>query len=290
MLSNLATFVQVAERLSFSATAAALGVSRPAVSQAVQALERQLGTPLLIRTTRSVRLTEAGARLASAAGPALRAADDALAAARDGELTGGTLRITVPHIAVPSVVSPALVALRTRYRALAVEVVVDDRLVDIVADGFDAGIRLDEMVERHMVAIRISEPFRFVVVASPGYLAKRTKPVHPRDLLEHECIGYRGPTSGILYRWEFERRNRELAIQTPSTLVTSDASLMIRAAIDGLGVTYVDELSAAPAIKSRQLVMLLEDYLPRVPGLFLYFPERARTQPKIRALIDVLRR
>lgn len=141
-----------------------------------------------------------------------------------------------------------------------------------------------------MVGIRISEPFRFVVVAAPSYVAGRARPTHPRDLLEHECIGYRGPSTGILYRWEFERRNRELAIQTPSTLVTSDASLMIRAAIDGLGIAYVDELSAGPAIAANQLVVLLEDYLPRVPGLFLYFPERARTQAKIRALIDVLRK
>lgn len=289
MLSNLTTFVQVAERLSFSATAAALGVSRSAVSQAVRALEAELGTPLLIRTTRSVRLTETGARLASAAGPALQATNDALAAARDGVLAGGSLRLTVPHIAVPPVVSPAITRLRAKYPALELEIVVDDRLVDIVADGFDAGIRLGEAVERHMVGIRISEPFRFVVVAAPSYLAGRRRPAHPRDLLEHDCIGYRGPTTGILYRWEFERRGKELEIQTPSTLVTTDAALMIRAAIDGLGVAYVDELSAGPAIKAKQLVVLLEDYLPRVPGLFLYFPERARTQPKIRALIDVLR-
>jgi DNA-binding transcriptional LysR family regulator len=290
VLTNLATFLQVAERQSFSAAAAVLGVSRSAVSQAVRALEDELGTPLLVRTTRSVRLTDAGGRLAAAAGPALRQADDALAAARGGEQAAGTLRLNVPHIAVPSIISPLLPKLRAQHPALLIEVVVDDRLVDIVADGFDAGIRLGEAVERHMVGVRISEPFRFVVVGSPAYFAKRAKPAHPRDLVDHDCIGYRGPTTGVLYRWEFERRGKEIAIQTPSSVITTDTALMVRAAADGLGLAYVDEHTAAPFIKAKQLVVVLDDYLPRVPGFFLYFPERARTQPKLRALIELLRR
>jgi DNA-binding transcriptional LysR family regulator len=289
MLNNLPTFLAVAERQSFSAAAAALGVSTSAVSQTVRALEAELGTPLFVRTTRSVRLTEAGSRLVTAAGPALRQLDDALAAARGGAAAAGTLRITVPHIAVPVVVAPALHRLRAAHPALVVEVQVDDHLVDIVAEGLDAGIRLGERVERDMVMVRVSPPFRFVVVASPAYLARRGTPRHPKDLVDHDCIGYRGPTSGVRYRWEFERRGRELTVEVPSPIVTSDTSLNVQAAVDGLGLAYVDEHTAAPHVAARRLAVVLDDYLPRVPGFFLYFPERARGEPKLRALIEVVR-
>jgi len=289
MHAGLSTFLAVAERQSFSAAATALGVSRSAVSQAVRALEQSVGTPLLIRTTRSVRLTDAGARLAAAAGPALRQADDALAAVRDGDRAAGTLRLTVPHIAVAPVMVPALRELRSRHPALALEVSVDDRLVDIVADGYDAGIRLGEAIEKYMVGVRVSQPFRFVVLGSPAYFKRRGKPQHPRDLVDHDCIGWRGPTTGILYRWEFERRGRELAIQVPSTIITTDTVLAMSAAADGLGLCYVDELTAAPLLATGKLTIVLDDYLPRVPGFFLYFPERTRTLPKVRSLIDIMR-
>lgn len=286
-LSALSTFLAVAERNSFSAAGAALGISRSAVSQAVRVLEDQLGTPLLVRTTRSVRLTDAGARLAATAGPALRQADDALIAIKSGEHAAGTLRLTVPHICVPTVIAPLLPQLRARHPELMLEIVVDDRLVDIVAEGFDAGIRLGEAVERHMVGVRISQPFRFVVVASPGYLKKHGTPEHPRDLIDHACIGFRGPATGVLYRWEFERRGKEIVVDVPSAIVTSDAALMVEAARAGLGCGYVDELSAARDIATGKLVVVLEDYLPRAAGFFLYFPERSRTLPKLRALIDL---
>jgi DNA-binding transcriptional LysR family regulator len=286
-LTALSTFLAVAERNSFSAAGAALGISRSAVSQAVRALEDQVGTPLLVRTTRSVRLTDAGARLAASAGPALRQADDALLAVKGDDRAWGTLRLTVPHISVPTVISPLLPLLRKQHPNLAIEIVVDDRLVDIVAEGFDAGIRLGEAVERHMVGVRISQPFRFVVVASPGYLKKRGTPHHPSDLVEHDCIGYRGPTTGVLYRWEFERRGKELRINVASSVITSDAALMVDAARAGLGFGYVDELTAARDIAAGRLVVVLEDYLPRVPGFYLYFPERSRGLPKLRALIEL---
>jgi DNA-binding transcriptional LysR family regulator len=288
-LHNLTTFVAVAERRSFSAAAAALAVSPSAVSQAVRALEAELGTPLLVRTTRSVRLTDAGARLYASAAPALRQAEDALAAARGGAEAGGTLRLTVPRISVPIVIAPALPLLRKQHPALSIEISVDDRLVDIVAEGFDAGIRIDDRVERDMVGVRVSPPFRFVVVASPRYLARRGTPAHPRDLVDHDCIGWRGPATGVLYRWEFERRGKALEVQVPSPIIATDADLMVRAALDGLGFCYVDELTAAPHITAGRLRVVLDDYLPRCAGFFLYFPERARTQPKLRALVEVLR-
>jgi len=288
-LAALSTFLAVAERQSFSAAAAALGISRSAVSQAVRTLEQQLGKALLLRTTRSVRLTEEGSLLASAAGPALRQAESAMVAVQSGERAAGTLRLTVPHIAVPAVIAPLLPELRARYPEIKLEIAVDDRLTDIVADGFDAGIRLGEAIERHMVAVRVSEPFRFVVVASPGYLAKRGTPDHPRELVEHDTIGYRAPSSGVLYRWEFERRGREHRVQLASALITTDATLAVTAARDGLGFAYVDELAAAADIAARRLVVVLEDYLPRVPGFFLYFPHASRGIPTLRALVELAR-
>ena len=180
-LAALATFLAVADRQSFSAAGAALGISRSAVSQAVRGLEDQLGTPLLVRTTRSVRLTDAGARLAAEAGPALRQADDALATAKGGDRAAGTLRLTVPHIAAPIVIAPMLPKLRAQHPDLAIEVAVDDRLVDIVAEGYDAGIRLGEAVEKQMVGVRVSPPFSFVVVGSSAYFKKHGVPEHPRE-------------------------------------------------------------------------------------------------------------
>jgi DNA-binding transcriptional LysR family regulator len=289
MLDKLATFLAVADRQSFSAAAAALGISRSAVSQTVRALERELQTPLFVRTTRSVRLTDAGVRLATTAGPAVRQAEEAVATVRAGEAVGGTLRLTVPHIAVPAVVGPALPVLRSRHRELAIEVVVDDRLTDVIAEGFDAGIRIGEHVEKDMIGVRVSEPFRFVVVAAPTYLARRGRPAHPRELVEHDCIGYRFPTTGVQFRWQFERRGRDLSIQVPSSVITTDTALMVRAAIDGLGLAYVDQHTAAPYLASKQLALVLEPFLPRVSGFFLYYPEHARASPKIRALVDVLR-
>jgi len=285
---GLATFLAVAERKSFAAAAAVLGVSPSAVSQAVRALEEQLAVALLVRTTRSVRLTDAGAKLVAQAAPAVRQIDDAFAGVRD-DVASGTLRINVPHIAVPGVIAPALPRLRARYPALSIDVVVEDRLADIVAEGYDAGVRLGEHVEREMVAIRVSPPFDFVVVGAPAYLKARGTPSHPRELVDHDCIGYRGPTSGLLYRWEFARRGKELAIAVTGSIVATDTALMVDAARQGLGLAYVDEHSAAPHLAAKRLVRVLADFAPRVPGFFLYFPRSARAQPKLRALIDVLR-
>lgn len=286
-LWGLPTFFAVAELRSFAAAAARLGISTSAVSQAVRALETRLGAPLLVRTTRSVRLTEVGERLFAAAGRPWRELEAALAAVRDGEVAG-TLRLTVPRIAVPAVVAPGLARLRARHPELAVEVSVDDRLVDIVEEGLDAGIRLGELVAREMVAVRVSAPFRFVVVASPAYLERCGAPKRPRDLVTHECIGYRGQSTGQLYRWDLERRGRALEVQVRGALVTNDAAMMIHGALAGLGLAYVDEPSVSPYLRSSALRVVLEDYAAATPGYFLYFPRRAREQAKVRALIEVL--
>lgn len=288
-LPGLPTFFAVAELQSFAAAAVRLGISASAVSQSVRALEARLGTALFVRTTRRVRLTEAGERLYATAGQAWRELEESLAAVRGGESAGGAVRLTVPRISVPGVVAPALARLRERYPALHAEVSVDDRLVDIVEEGFDAGIRLGEMVAREMVAVRISEPFRFVIVGTPAYLRRAGVPRRPSDLLSHQCVGYRGQSTGELYRWDLERRGRMVQVQTSGALITNDAAMMIHAAMAGIGLAYVDEISIAPQLRAGTLRVVLESYASSTPGYFLYFPRRAREQAKVRALIEVMK-
>ncbi|WP_224365442.1 LysR family transcriptional regulator [Hyalangium versicolor] len=289
-LNGLLAFVTVAERRGFSAAARTLGVSPSALSQAIRNLEARVGVTLLVRTTRSVSLTEAGERLLARSSPSLK---EALAAVEEAsgasDAVVGRLRLTVPRIAVPLIIEPVLPVLRQRHPQLAIEISVDDRFVDIMAEGHDAGIRLSEAVERDMVVVRISPPFRFVVVGAPSYLKARGRPVVPKDLLGHECIGYRAATSGTLYQWEFERRGRESQVAVRGSLVCNDAELMGRAAVAGLGLAYVSEQVVAEDIEAGRLEVVLEDYAPEVPGLFLYFPSRAQKLPKLRALIDAVR-
>ncbi|WP_224250229.1 LysR family transcriptional regulator [Hyalangium gracile] len=289
-LNGLLAFVTVAERRGFSSAARALGVSPSALSQAIRNLEARVGVPLFVRTTRSVSLTEAGERLLARGGPSLR---EALAAVEDassgGDAVVGRLRLSVPRIAAPVVIEPVLPILRREYPQLSIEISVDDRSVDIVAEGFDAGIRLSEALERDMVAVRASPPFRFVVVGAPSYLEARGMPQVPKDLLTHECIGYRSLTTGTLYQWEFERRGREQQVAIRGSLVCNDASLMMRAAVAGLGLAYVNEQVVAGDVEAGRLRVVLGDYAPEVPGFFLYFPSRAQKLPKLRAFIDAVR-
>lgn len=289
-LNGLVAFVTVAEKRGFSSAARSLGVSASALSQAIRSLEARVGAALFVRTTRSVNLTEAGERLLARSGPSLREALAAIEEVNTGsDGVSGRLRLTVPRIAVPVVVEPVLPLLRERHPALCVEICVDDRSVDIVAEGYDAGIRLSESLERDMVAVRISPPFRFVVVGAPSYLQGRKRPRIPKDLLSHECIGYRSLTTGALYQWEFERRGREHRIAVRGALVCNDASLMVEAAVAGLGLAYVNEQASSAHVRAGRLEVVLGDYAPSVPGFFLFFPSRARAQGKLRAFIDVAR-
>jgi len=289
-LSGLLAFLTVAERRSFSAAGRALGVSASALSQSVRGLEARVGTPLLVRTTRSVNLTEAGRQLLEQSGPGVR---EALAAIEQASTLGtqvvGQLRLSVPRIAVP-LVQPVLPRLLRAHPRLSVEVSVEDRLVDIVAAGYDAGIRLSESIERDMVSVRICPPFRFVVVGSPEYLARRGRPRHPRELVGHTCINYRAPTSGRLYAWEFERRGREFQIAVQGQLATNDGALLVGSALAGLGLSYVAEPAVAEHLAAGRLEEVLSDYVPGVPGFFLYFPHRAQRGPKLRALLEEMKR
>ncbi|MFE0756103.1 LysR family transcriptional regulator [Inquilinus sp. NPDC058860] len=288
--TGLSAFLAVAEAGGFTGAAARLGVSPAAVSQAVKALEARLGTLLFVRTTRRVGLTEAGAALLARVGPATAEIAAAIeAAAAMGTEPTGLLRLTVPQMAVPLVVEPVVAALRRSHPRIAVEIAVDDATVDLTARGYDAGIRIGEYVERDMVAVRLTRDIAWSVVGSPAYLDARGRPERPEDLIRHEAIRYRFPTSGAIYRWEFERDGRALTVDPPGSLIVNDGGLLFAFARAGLGLSYVPDIAVAAELASGQLEQVLQPFLPRTPGLFLYFPRRAQDQPKLRAFIDVAR-
>ncbi|MCA9516012.1 MAG: LysR family transcriptional regulator, partial [Myxococcales bacterium] len=279
---QLQTFLAVATAGSFSAAARALGVSRSAVSQAVRQLEEQLHVVLVQRTTRSVALTDAGRRLVESAGPALAQAASALAevSARPGEVVG-RLRITAPRAAAPLVFGPVLPTFRARHPRVEVEVAIDDRLVDIVAAGMDAGVRLTEVIERDMVQVRLTGPFRFVVVGAPDYLARHGTPKKPEDLLEHECITFRSPTNDARYAWELERGRRSWRLPVAGGVLTNDGLYAGQLARAGLGLAYVPEPVFADDLRAGRLVVVLEAYAATVPGYFIYYPSRAQRSPPL---------
>jgi len=270
---QLQAFLAVARHRSFSGAARELGVSRSAVSQAVRQFEEQLRVVLLVRTTRSVALTDAGRRLVEGAGPALGQVLAALTevSAQPGE-TVGRVRLSVPHAAVPFVIAPVLATFRARHPRIEVEVTVEDRLVDIVAEGYDAGVRLTEIIERDMVQVRLTEAFRFVVVGTPSYLARHGTPERPEDLLRHECITFRSQTTGALYAWELERGRRTWRVPVRGGVVTSDADLNVSLAEQGVGLAYAFEPRVMEQLRTGQLKRVLEPYAPTVPGYFIYFP------------------
>jgi DNA-binding transcriptional LysR family regulator len=287
---QLQAFLAVARLSSFSSAARELGVSRSAVSQSVRQLEQQLRVVLLVRTTRSVALTEAGKQLVENAGPALRQAVAALeqVSARPGEAVG-RVRLSVPRLAVPFVIVPVLPTFRERHPRVEVEVVSDERFVDIVAEGYDAGIRLSESIERDMVQVRLTAPFRFVVVGAPSYLARRGAPERPEQLLQHECITFRSSTTGNLYAWELQRGRRNWRVPVRGGVVTSDNHLSVLLAERGAGLAYALEPAVAEQLRSGRLQRVLEPYSPTVPGFFLYYPNRAQSSPALRLFVDTAR-
>jgi DNA-binding transcriptional LysR family regulator len=285
--SQLQAFLAVARHQSFSGAARELGVSRSAVSQSVRQLEEQLRVILLTRTTRSVSLTDAGRRLVAEAGPSLGQVVTALAdvSARPGE-TVGRLRLTVPRSAVPFVLDPVLPAFRARHPRVELEVVIEERLVDIVAEGYDAGVRLSESIERDMIQVRLTDPFRFVVVAAPSYLERCGAPERPEDLLRHECITFRSPTTGALYAWELERGRRNWRVPVRGGIVSSDSRLNVSLAEQGVGLAYAFEPLVFEQLRKGRLKIVLERYAPTVDGFFLYFPSVARRSAPLRLFVD----
>ncbi len=258
-----------------------------AVSQALQNLEARLGLPLFHRTTRSVALTEAGeqliGRIGSAAATITEALDD-LAQLR--ATPAGTLRLLVHRIAVPHVVEPVLPSFRRQYPDVNVEITVDDTRAPIVAGGYDAGIRLGEYIDRDMIAVRATPPFTWFVVGAPAYFAARGRPQTPEAIAHHECIRFRRPDVGDIYRWEFERDGQALSIEPPGSVVVNDAGLLRTLAKQGMGLIYTSSLQAAAEITEGSLEPVLEAFAPARDSLFICFPRASRNQPKLRAFVD----
>jgi len=289
--TGLTELLAVAEHASFRAAAAALHVTPAAVSQAIRALEARVGMLLFQRTTRKVALTEAGVQLVARLRPATAEIGDAFEAlATLRQRPSGLLRLSVPRIALELVIVPVVAELRRAYPEIRVELDVDDASVDLTAGRFDAGIRIGELVERDMIAVRLTPAFRWVVVGAPAYFAARGRPRSPRDLVDHECINYRFPTAKAVYRWQFVRAGREFSLAPPGGIVVNDHLTMIALARTGVALAYTADLVAARELAAGELQAVLKPHLPTRPGLFLYCPARSQTQPKLRAFIDVATR
>lgn len=286
--AGLTEFLAVADGAGFRAAAAELGVTPAAVSQAIRALETRIGLPLFQRTTRRVVLTEAGQILLDRLRPAAAEIGDALdvlAALR--ERPSGLLRLSVPRMALPLVVEPALESFRRLYPDVAVEIDVEDAAIDLVEGRFDAGIRIGEAIGGDMVAVRLTPDFRWCVFGAPSYFAENGRPNAPDDLARHQCIRFRFRRARTVYRWEFEKDGRDVSIDPPGGVVVNDGDLALAMAARGLGLAYTADLAASRWVESGVLEPALTGFAPVTPGLCLYFPARNRTQPKLRAFIDV---
>jgi len=289
-LQLLSVFLAVAESDNFRVAADRLGVTRSAVSQGVRRLEDSLGVALVQRSTRSVRLTEAGARLHRQIAQPLAQIATALDDALDDGPPRGLLRVAVTSIAERFLSGPLVATFARAYPQVTLDVTVTDAESDIVAEGFDAGVRLGEVIEQDMVAVPLTGDVRQVVVAAPEYLARHPAPAHPRDLVDHVCIGWR-PAPGVApYRWEFVEDARDFDVAVQPQVTTNDMLLMVRTALAGGGITVGIEETFAPYLARGELVTLLDRFLPPFPGFFLYFPDRRNQPPKLRALIEHVRR
>lgn len=290
LLSHLPIVLAVARLRGFAAAAAALNMSPSAVSHAVRTVEDRLREPLFARTTRSVSVTEAGVRFLASIGPALDDighAVEALAATR-GDVTG-VLRINAPRIACPMALTPILARLAWEHPHLTVEMHANDAFVDIVAEGFDAGVRLGVAFQQDMVTVRLTPPFQSVLVAAPDYTARRGSPATLAALAEHNLIGFRMLGSGALYEWELKDGGREVAMPITGSAIVTDSTHARELALAGVGIAYVYAPLVQPDLEQGRLVRLLPEASVWEEGLFLYFPQRAQLAPKLRAFIDSAR-
>lgn len=289
--AELRAFAAIVEHGSFVRASAHLGMSPSALSQTIRNLEERLGVRLLNRTTRSVAPSHAGEQLLARVAPAIADLDAAVAevsALRD--TPAGLLRLNATRIAGVHSLAPMVGQFLAAYPGIRLEIAVEERLVDIVAAGFDAGVRLGERLDADMVAVKLTGEVRMMVVASPAYLARAGRPETPRDLLGRRCLNYRWPTSGAIYRWEFERGAERLDIAVDGPLIVNDPEIAVRATLDGVGIAYLFEHQAAEHVARGDLVHLLEDWSPRFPGFYLYYPSRRQAPPPLRAFVDFLRR
>ena len=289
-LDDLVAFLAVARARSFTRAAAQLGVSQSALSQTIRGLEARLGLRLLTRTTRSVAPTEAGERLLTTVGPRIDDIQADIAALSElREKPAGTIRITADDLAARAFLWPAIETLLPAYPDITVEIIIDYSLTDIVAERYDAGVRLGGVVARDMVAVPISPDMRMAVVGSPAYFAKRPRPKVPHDLTAHSCINLRLPTYGGLYAWEFEKAGHELKVRVEGQLVFNSITMMLDAALAGCGLTYLTEEMVRPYLVDGRLVRVLADWCPPFAGYHLYYPSRRQHAPAFALLVDALR-
>lgn len=289
-LDDLAAFALVAKERSFTRAGAKLGVSASALSQTIKGLEARLGLRLLARTTRSVSPTEAGERLLTTLAPRLEEIEEAVAALSElRERPAGTIRITAGEHAAQSALQPGLARLLPDYPDIRVEITVDYGLVDIVAEGFDAGVRLGEQVAKDMIALRIGPDLRMAVVGSPAYFATLPRPLTPQDLTEHNCINMRLPTYGGMFAWEFEKDGREVKVRVDGQLVVNTIRQRLDGALQGLGLAYMPQDVAAPYLASGELAAVLEDWCEPFSGYHLYYPSRRHASPAFSKLAEALR-
>jgi DNA-binding transcriptional LysR family regulator len=291
ILSHLPVVAAVARLRSFARAGAELGLSPSAVSHAVRLVEDRLRTPIFTRTTRSISLTEGGESFLARAVPALAEISEAAESvqAQKGNVTG-TLRINAPTIAVPMVLTGLMAALAQRHPNLVIDVTTDDALTDIVAEGFDAGIRLGEMIDQDMVAVRLTAPFRAIMVASPDYIAASGAPKTLDDLQLHNCINYRQISTGGTYAWDLSDNKNTIRLAVRGTARVSESLFAISLALAGVGIAYVFEPLVHKDLSEGRLREVLAEKAVMEPGLFLYFPRRAAEMPKLRAFVEAARR
>src|ERR1700742_842111 len=288
-LDGVEAFLSVAQHRSFRKAAVELAVTPSAISQAVRALEARIGAALFIRTTRSVGLTEAGERFLTRAKPAFEELVAASETARElGQRPAGLLRLAVPRAAVPILLEPLIASFCEAYPGIEVELAASEELVDLAKGGFDAGVRMGQFIANDMIAVRLSQPFRFIVVGSPAYLSRRARPLRPDDLREHACLRLRR-SGGALASWSLDDNGRALEIAVSGPLIANDFPTMLGAAIEGVGLAQVPAPIAASSIKAGKLVQVLQRFAPTTPGVFLYYPSQRQMLPKLRAFIDYVK-
>ncbi len=289
-LGDLLAFLAVAEERSFTRAAARLGTSQSALSHVVRRLEERLEVRLLTRTTRNVAPTDAGARLAET----LRPAFDEIEAGLDGvdalrERPAGTIRITTPRRAARDILLPAAERIMADHPAVHFEVITEQRLVELVGEGFDAGVRLGEEVEKDMVAVRIGPDMRMAVTAAPEYFEEHGRPETPHDLTRNNCINLRLPTRGAIYSWEFEKDGRPLNVRVEGQLTANDPDVILDAALAGRGLACLPDDHVRPLVANGRLAVCLEDWCPPFPGYHLYYPSRRQPSPAFRLLVEAIR-
>jgi DNA-binding transcriptional LysR family regulator len=289
-VNDLLAFLAVARERSFTRAAAQLGVSQSALSHTIRGLEERLGLRLLTRTTRSVAPTEAGERLFHSVGPRFEEIEAEIAALSDlREKPAGTIRITSGEHAALTILWPKLAEMLPQYPDINVEITVDYGLTDIVAQRYDAGVRIGEDVEKDMIAVRIGPDFRFAVVGAPSYFMRFPKPESPQELTAHNCINLRLPTYGGLYAWEFEKGAQKLSVHVKGQLTFNNIALRLHGAMSGVGLACLPEDQVLPHIEQGRLVRVLEDWCPFYAGYHLYYPSRRQSASAFSLLVDILR-